>query len=253
MSHATFEALLLRWCASSLFGTTGSMHQFAVIVAAAGRSVRFGGPRSKLLEPLAGVPVIRRAIDAFVNRADVACIVIATGADQSPREVLGVSDGESIHPKLKFTPGGDSRAQSVKLALQQAPADIAWVAVHDAARPLISQTLIDRTFAAARQYGAAVPALPVQLTVKQAQGPLPAKVQRTLPRHTLWAMQTPQVMRRADLLNAFANCPLPLEQVTDDVQLLELIGQDVWLVEGEEQNLKITTPADLRLAELMMH
>ena len=228
------------------------MEQFAVLVPAAGRSVRFGGPRSKLLEPLGGIPVIRRTIEAFVNCRDVACIIIATGADQSPHEVLGANEGEPVHLKLKFTPGGANRAQSVRLALQQVPSDIAWVAVHDAARPLVSQALIDRTFAAALQYGAAVPALAVQLTVKQAQGPLPAKVQRTLPRHTLWAMQTPQVMRRADLLNAYEKCPLPLDEVTDDVQLLELAGEDVWLVPGEEQNIKITTPVDLRLAELFL-
>jgi 2-C-methyl-D-erythritol 4-phosphate cytidylyltransferase len=241
-----------QWCGLVLFGKTSLMEQFAVLLPAAGRSIRYGGPRSKLLEPLGGVPVIRRAIEAFIHRSDVACIVIATGIDQSAHEVLGLADREPLHPKLKFTPGGTNRAESVKLALQQVPYNISWVAVHDAARPLVSQPLIDSTFAAAQQYGAAVPALPVQLTVKQAQGPLPAKVQRTLPRHTLWAMQTPQVMRRADLLSAYAKCPLPLEEITDDVQLLELAGQDVWLVQGEEQNIKITTPADRRLAELLL-
>jgi 2-C-methyl-D-erythritol 4-phosphate cytidylyltransferase len=132
------------------------------------------------------------------------------------------------------------------------PPEIQWIAVHDAARPLVSRELIDRTFAAARQYGAAVPAMPVSLTVKQADGPLPAKVQRTLPRHTLWAMQTPQAMRRADLLEAYARCPLPLDQVTDDVQLLEFIQKEVWLIPGEERNLKITSPADLRIAEMLL-
>jgi len=112
--------------------------------------------------------------------------------------------------------------------------------------------LIDRTFDSAKRYGAAVPALPVCLTVKQGTGPLPAPVERTLPRHTLWAMQTPQVMRRADLLNAFDRCPLPLDQVTDDVQLLELCGQEVWLIPGEERNLKITTPSDMHLAEVLV-
>ena len=70
-----------------------------------------------------------------------------------------------------------------------------------------------------------------------------------MPRHALWAMQTPQVMRRADLLDAYARCPVPLEQVTDDVQLLELAGHDVWLVPGEERNLKMTTAVDAHLAE----
>jgi 2-C-methyl-D-erythritol 4-phosphate cytidylyltransferase len=114
---------------------------------------------------------------------------------------------------------------------------------------MVSQGLIDRVFAAAREYGAAVPALPVHLTIKQATGPLPARVERTVPRATLWAMQTPQVMRRTDLLAAYEQCPIPLEQVTDDVQLLEMIGREVWLVEGEQRNVKVTTEQDLWLAE----
>ena len=100
--------------------------------------------------------------------------------------------------------------------------------------------------------GAAVPALPVSLTIKEATGPLPSRVRRTVPRHELWAMQTPQVMRRADLTDAFARCPVPLEQVTDDVQLLELLGREVWLIPGDERNVKITTPVDLEIARVLM-
>jgi len=228
------------------------MESFAVILPAAGRSVRFGGPRSKLLERLNCVPVIRRAVDAFLARDDVSLVVVATSADQKPHEVLGASPTERLDSRLRFTPGGANRAQSVLAALREVPREIIWVAVHDAARPLVSQELISRTLKAANEHGAAVPALPISLTVKQADGPLPAKVQRTLSRHTLWSMQTPQIMRRADLLEAFEHCPLPLEQITDDVQVLELANKDVWLVEGEERNLKITTPLDLRTAELLL-
>jgi 2-C-methyl-D-erythritol 4-phosphate cytidylyltransferase len=89
------------------------------------------------------------------------------------------------------------------------------------------------------------------LTIKQANGPLPAPVVKTLPRQQLWAMQTPQAMRREDLYNAFLACPIPLPDVTDDVQLLELIGKPVWLVNGEERNLKITTPLDLQIAQAL--
>src|SRR5690606_37778407 len=106
-------------------------------------------------------------------------------------------------PRRTFCPGGPSRAHSVLSALEQVPADVQWVAVHDAARPLVSQALIDRTLMAAIEHGAAVPALPVALTIKRATGPLPAPVQATVPRHELWAMQTPQIMRRSDLLEAF--------------------------------------------------
>jgi 2-C-methyl-D-erythritol 4-phosphate cytidylyltransferase len=214
------------------------MQRFAVIIPAGGSSTRFG--RDKLMEPLAGMPVLMHTLRAF-QRKDVAAIVVAT-----PKDGL-IADG----PFQTCAPGA-SRAGSVLNALKMVGEEIEWVAVHDAARPLVSQELIDRTFAAAIQYGAAVAALPVTLTVKQAEGPLPAKVQRTLPRQSLWAMQTPQVMRRADLLDAYARCPLPLEQITDDMQLLELAGREVWLVPGEERNIKITTWQDVLLAEAIL-
>ncbi len=94
--------------------------------------------------------------------------------------------------------------------------------------------------------------MPVHLTIKQATGPLPAAIDRTVPRQTLWAMQTPQIIRRRDLEHAYRVCPLSLDQVTDDVQLIELAGGHPWLVEGEFRNLKITTPLDLRLAQILM-
>ena len=80
----------------------------------------------------------------------------------------------------------------------------------------------------------------------------PANVVRTVPRSRLWAVQTPQIMRRSDLAAAFASCPVPLDQVTDDLQLLELAGKPVWLVEGDERNIKITTQTDLRVAEMLL-
>jgi 2-C-methyl-D-erythritol 4-phosphate cytidylyltransferase len=216
---------------------------FALILPAAGRSVRFGGPRNKLLEPLAGVPVIARAIAPFLARPDLAAALIPCS------DAPGLTEALPADPRLKCCPGGATRAHSVLEALQRVPTTVEWVAVHDAARPLTSPALIEATLTAARKHGAAVPAMPAALTIKQADGPLPAKVQRTLLRHTLWSMQTPQIMRRADLLAAYAACPVPLEQVTDDVQLLELAGQEVWLVPGEERNLKMTTAVDVHLAK----
>ena len=224
------------------------MPTFALILPAAGSSTRFGGPKNKLLEEVAGIPVLVRSLRVFLDRRDVAQIVIPTqahlleAAPASLRECLA-------DPRVLLCAGGTSRADSVRKAVMQVDAGIEWVAVHDAARPLVSTGLIDRALAAAVDHGAAVPAMPVPFTIKQATGPLPARVERTLPRHTLWAMQTPQIMRRAALLSAFESCPLPLEQVTDDVQLIELAGGEVWLVPGEERNLKITTQTDLNIAE----
>jgi 2-C-methyl-D-erythritol 4-phosphate cytidylyltransferase len=234
------------------------MPEFAVILPAGGGSTRFGGGRDKLLEPLAGLPVIGHSLRAFLGRADVAAVVIPARAGDG-KEGLGDAlravpalQPLLADPRVRFCAGGATRAHSVWNGVRAAPANVDWVAVHDAARPLVTWEVIDRTLAAAVAHGAAVPALPVGLTIKQADGPLPARVQRTVPRASLWAMQTPQVMGRADLLRAFETCPLPLEQVTDDVQLIELAGGEVWLVAGDERNLKVTTQLDLRMSELLM-
>jgi 2-C-methyl-D-erythritol 4-phosphate cytidylyltransferase len=220
------------------------MPSIAIIIPAAGSSSRFGGGRNKLLESLAGRPVIARTVATFLARADVVRIVIPTRMEGEVRAVLA---GDS---RIRYCAGGETRAHSVLNALRQVGGEVEWVAVHDGARPLVSQGLIDRTLATAMRHGAAVPAMAVGLTIKEAAGPLPAKVERTVPRERLWAMQTPQIARREELLRAFENCPVPLSVVTDDVQLVELAGGEVWLVAGEERNLKITTPMDLRVAEM---
>jgi 2-C-methyl-D-erythritol 4-phosphate cytidylyltransferase len=225
------------------------MPSFAVILPAAGSASRFGS--NKLTEQLAGKPVLLHSLRAFTRRDDVSHIVVPTNDFAAISESLGASSSIFTDKRVEFCPGGTCRAESVRKGLQQLPDSVEWVAIHDAARPLVSQNLIDEVLSAAQEHGAAVAALPVQLTIKQAIGPLPARVEKTLPRHELFAMQTPQVMRRAALLRAFENCPIPLEQVTDDVQLLELAGEEVWLVNGDEKNLKVTTPVDLKIAELM--
>jgi 2-C-methyl-D-erythritol 4-phosphate cytidylyltransferase len=219
------------------------MSAFALILPAAGKSTRFGGPRNKVLEFLGDSRVISHAMAPFLAHVDLSKIIIACADPVDLSSMLPPND------RIQYCHGGPSRAHSVLEALKRVSADVEWVAVHDAARPLISPELLDQTLKAAKERGAAVPALAVALTIKQADGPLPARVQRTIPRQSLWAMQTPQIMRRTDLLEAFEKCPIPLDQVTDDVQLLELIGKPVWLIPGEEKNLKVTTAIDIVIAQ----
>src|SRR5437660_662469 len=145
------------------------MPSFAAILPAAGSSSRFGGATNKLFETLDGRTVLERSVNAFRRRGDVALIVVPT------RGPIPEVAGE----RVRVCAGGATRADSVWNALREVPASVQWVAVHDAARPLVSQALIDRTLAAAVAHGAAVPALPVHLTIKQATGPLPARVERT--------------------------------------------------------------------------
>ena len=260
------------------------MPRFAVIIPAAGSSARFGAP--KLIQDLAGLPVIARALLPFVQRSDTHQVLVAVPNEPmtlanpavpaavpilltSPQppglmpagRVNEVWEALSCEPSIRnrlggqvgLVPGGANRAASVRAALRCIPGEIEWVAIHDAARPLLSQELIDRTLAAAVEYGAAAPALPVGLTIKQTSADaLPAQVQRTVPRGQLWAMQTPQIMRRQVLQRAFDECVYPLEHITDDLQLLELAGETAWLIPGDERNIKITTPMDLLLAELLL-
>jgi 2-C-methyl-D-erythritol 4-phosphate cytidylyltransferase len=222
------------------------MPTLAAVIPAAGSSRRFG--RDKLAADLDGRSVLQRALDPFLARSDVARIAIVTADELAARACLA----EPIDSRVTFCTGGPSRAHSVRQGVLALGPTADYIAIHDAARPLLTQGLIDRTLAAALEHGAAVGALPVHLTIKEADGPLPAPVRRTIPRQRLWAMQTPQIIRRQTLLEAFACCPIPLEQVTDDVQLVELAGGPVWLVPGEDQNLKITTPADLLLARQLL-
>ena len=221
------------------------MTEFAVILPAAGRSERFGG-KDKLLEELAGSTVLQWAVEAYLVRRDVGEIVIATRDEKTLRGVL------KSDPRISFCQGGDCRAESVGNALKSVSKSIGYVAIHDAARPLVSQELIERVWAAAKEHGAAVPAMAVSSTIKLAGNSLPTRAMGTLPRHMLWAVQTPQIGRRVDFLEAMEKCPIPLEEVTDDAQLLELAGKDVWIVEGEERNLKITTRVDLEMANAIL-
>lgn len=217
------------------------MPPFAVILPAAGRSVRFGS--DKLRAELNGQRVIDRTVAAFSSRDDVAQIVLVVSND----------DFEITHPKITRCTGGANRAESVKAGLNCVDPTIEWIAIHDAARPLVSHDLIDRTLRAALQHGAAAPALPVSLTIKRANkiDAYSMRIERTIPRQNLWSMQTPQFARRAELLDALSRCPIPLDQLTDDLQALESIGKPTVLIEGEERNLKITTPFDLSLAALI--
>ncbi|MEL7239176.1 MAG: 2-C-methyl-D-erythritol 4-phosphate cytidylyltransferase [Planctomycetota bacterium] len=215
-----------------------SRGDFIVLIPAGGSGTRFGG--DKLSLQLGDRTVLQHSVAAFAGRDDVAEIVVACPADRLDAILEGLRD-------VTVTEGGDCRAASVHAALVAATASASFVAVHDAARPAVSQALIDCVFTATREHGAAVPGLPVTNTIKQVSDGV---VRRTLPRDELVAVETPQAMRRDWLAGAFEHCPVPLPQVTDDVQLLELAGHNVHVVTGDPNNVKLTTPNDVdRLRE----
>jgi len=225
------------------------MSKFAVILPAAGKSSRFASnKRKKPFVDLKGRAVWLRSAELFVGRDDVAQTLIVI----APEDVEWFKD--KYRPNLAFmnvdiVPGGAERAESVQHALARVAADVDFVAVHDAARPLIVKEWIDKIFSAAEQFGAAVPAVRVAGTLKRLDRS--GDIEQTVSRERLWEAQTPQVFRRELLLEAYAR--RGDFSATDDAQLVERLGHKVHVVDGWPMNFKITTGADFRMAEAVVN
>jgi 2-C-methyl-D-erythritol 4-phosphate cytidylyltransferase len=153
-------------------------------------------------------------------------------------------------PKVKaVVAGGKSRQESVSLGLNALSSKVKLAAIQDGARPLITWEVIDRTVRAANSYGAAAPAIPVKDTIKVVEGRV---VKNTPDRATLFAVQTPQVFDFDLLRAALKKAEKEGSAVTDDCSAVELMGMSVKIVEGDERNIKVTTPMDLKIAELLL-
>ena len=225
------------------------MSQFAVILAAAGMSQRFRDPHyKKTVVPLAGRPLWMYAAEAFSNRNDVAQIIMVISPDDRESFVEKFS-GNLALLGVQLVLGGSTRAASVQNGLKEVRADIPFVAVHDAARPCVSEVWIDAVFAKAKSTGAAILATPCHSTLKRADSEL--KVTETVPREHLWLAQTPQVFKTELLKAAYAKHP-NAAQATDDASVVEASGHAVHIVEGSPLNIKVTTKADLKFAELAL-
>ena len=215
------------------------------VIVAAGSASRMGGI-DKVMAPLGGEPMILRTVRAFEDCEAVKEIVIVTRQD-----LMGpIAELCSGFTKIRsVVQGGSSRQESVKLGLLAFSKEVRLAAVHDGARPLVSGELIDKVIRAAHSYGAAAPAIPVKDTIKVFEGGF---IAATPDRSTLRAVQTPQVIDRDLLLGALEKAEQEGAALTDDCSAVEHIGMRVRLVEGEERNLKVTTPLDLKIAELLL-
>ena len=223
------------------------MSKFAVILPAAGKSSRFSKHRKKVFVELNGRPVWVRTAEQFVHRPDVVQTILVV----SPEDLEWFK--EKFRPNLAFmdlevVTGGAERADSVQQGLARVRAEVDFVAVHDAARPLIVKDWIDQVFLAAEEHGAAILANPITSTLKRVDAA--QAIEETVSRANLWAAQTPQVFRRQILLDAFAK--RGTYQATDEAELVERIGVSVRIVPGSPLNLKITTPDDFRIAERLL-
>ena len=215
------------------------------VIVAAGSASRMGGI-DKVMAPLGGEPMIARTVRAFQECDAVSEIVIVTREDL----ILPIRELTESCEKVKaVVAGGKSRQEAVGKGLNALSKDVKLAAVHDGARPLITWQLIDCCIRAANTYGAAAPAIPVKDTIKTVEGGI---VVNTPDRSKLNAVQTPQVfdidMLKGALLKAYQDGA----EVTDDCSAVERLGMKVKIVEGDEKNLKVTTPMDLKIAEMLL-
>ena len=215
------------------------------VIVAAGSASRMGGI-DKVMADLGEEPMIVRTVRAFQNCEAIASIVIVTREDL----IRPISDlCRDMKKVAAVVAGGKSRQESVHLGLNALPKGTKLAAVHDGARPLVSWQVIDRVVRAANTYGAAAPAIPVKDTIKVVQGGL---VKETPDRSSLMAVQTPQVFDFDLLRGALRKAEEDGAQVTDDCSAVERTGMRIKIVEGDERNLKVTTPMDLKIAELLL-
>jgi 2-C-methyl-D-erythritol 4-phosphate cytidylyltransferase len=225
------------------------MAKFAVILPAAGQSSRFRDKEKKPFAQLDGRAVWLRSAELFITRPDVCqCVIVVAKNDQ---EMFRRRYGANLaFMNVQIADGGAERFESVANALALVKPEADFVAIHDAVRPCLTEELIDAVFAKAEKTGAALLALGVTDTLKRVDAQ--QQVQETVSRQGLWLAQTPQVFRRDWLVQAYAQRDQAGPETTDDAQLIEVAGHQVHVVEGASTNLKITTKADLHLADAVI-
>ncbi|MEM0896584.1 MAG: 2-C-methyl-D-erythritol 4-phosphate cytidylyltransferase [Verrucomicrobiota bacterium] len=209
------------------------------IVVAAGSSRRMGF--DKLSALLAGKPVLQHSLEALSQCQEIEGIVVVAGPEK--RDFI---DGLGLQKLVAVVDGGEERHHSVANGLAAVPAEAEYVAVHDAARPLVDPDQISACLAAARKHGAASLAHRITETVKRADDS--GRVTESLDRTNLWAMETPQCFRTNLLRDAYAAVTSAGKTVTDEVSALQQIGHPVRLVENPSVNMKITFTEDIEVA-----
>lgn len=215
------------------------------VVVAAGTSSRMGGI-DKIFAPILGLPLVAYALDQLESFPPVTQVVLVLdqASVERGRELVSQRRYKKVRP---VCPGGSRRQDSVLLGIQALePCD--WVVIHDGARPCLDHGALERGLESAQETGAAVAGVPVKDTIKSVS---PQQVVLNTPdRKGLWAAQTPQVFRYDLLLDAHTAC---LEEVTDDAAMVESIGHTVKMFLGSYENLKVTTPEDLAVAEVFLN
>ena len=215
------------------------------VIVAAGNASRMGGI-DKVMALLDGEPMLCRTVRAFQNCDAIREIVVVTRQDLIVRVMDLCAGFEKVKAVIV---GGADRQESVENGFRALSARVRLVAVHDGARPLVTNAVIDRAVRAAHTYGAAAPGVPVKDTIKIVRGGV---VKETPDRSSLQAIQTPQVFDIHLLRAALKKARDDKAAITDDCSAVERMGMSVKVVEGDERNIKVTTPVDLKTAALYL-
>ncbi len=217
----------------------------SVVVVAAGTSSRMGF--DKVLADVGGLPVIVRCLKSFEKAPSVSEVVVVTRTDLVP-EVARLCQDFGLSKVVKVIRGGEDRTQSARLGTLECASKAKLIAIHDGARPFVTVQVIEDAVAQAAVNGAAAPAVPVKDTIKAAHDRL---VERTLDRTELYAVQTPQVFDGDLIRAALQKAVDDGVSLTDDCAAVERLGMRVALTPGDERNIKLTTPADLLIGEIL--
>lgn len=218
------------------------------IIAAGGSSSRMNG-KNKLLEEVGGKALLVRTTEAFIKVGQIDQIIIAA-AKEHIEEYMQVMQLSGHMDKLTFVEGGRNRRESVYNGLLETDKSARIVLIHDAARPLVSKSLILNCIEAAESYGACSAAVPLTDTLKE--GDEKGFVKRTISRDGLFRIQTPQAFQYKDILRLHKKAAFRGLDVTDDAQIAEYFGYHVYLVDSDDSNIKVTNPVDLVIANALL-
>jgi 2-C-methyl-D-erythritol 4-phosphate cytidylyltransferase len=220
------------------------------IIPAGGVGRRMGNGIPKQYLPLAGIPILVRTLQAFQRSPVVDEIFLAVPEGDIPEVRQAIVAGYGLSKVHLILPGGRERQDSVRNALQYAGDEHGIIVIHDGVRPFVSGDLIGRAVAAAREFGAITVGAPVKDTVKEvtAEG----WVNKTITREGLWLTQTPQVFRKPIIIAAYQKAAADGFYGTDDASLVERMEIPVRMIPGDSDNIKVTTPEDLLLGDLII-
>lgn len=231
----------------TLFKKNPAHPRAAAVIPAAGASTRMGGA-NKLLLPVDGIPVLARTLLAFQACTEIDEIVLVC-REQDIMPYRELAQTYACTKVTQIVRGGATRTQSVLAGVRACSEQTALVAIHDGARPLVTQQILTETLEAAARTGAAAPVVPMKDSVKRVRD---GRIEADVPRDTIAAVQTPQIFRRGYILDALTRAEADGASLTDDCAAVERLGIPVCATRGSYRNLKITTPEDIAAAEALL-